>query len=76
MCAKVTNLFACSLPFVCHCCAVLLLLLSLRTAFQNSTDAQRTFREIMFLQELNAHHHENIIRLLNVLKAGEKRTIR
>ena len=23
----------------------------------------------MFLQELNAHHHENIIRLLNVLKA-------
>jgi len=38
-------------------------------AFQNSTDAQRTFREIMFLQELNASHHENIIRLLNVLKA-------
>jgi len=38
-------------------------------AFQNSTDAQRTFREVMFLQELNAHHHENIIRLLNVLKA-------
>lgn len=36
-------------------------------AFQNSTDAQRTFREIMFLQELTAH--ENIIRLLNVLKA-------
>jgi hypothetical protein len=26
-------------------------------------------QEIMFLQELNAHHHENIIRLLNVLKA-------
>jgi mitogen-activated protein kinase 15 len=38
-------------------------------AFQNSTDSQRTFREVMFLQELNAHHHENIIRLLNVLKA-------
>lgn len=36
-------------------------------AFQNATDAQRTFREIMFLQELNGH--ENIIRLLNVLKA-------
>jgi len=36
-------------------------------AFQNATDAQRTFREIMFLQELNGH--ENIIRLLNVMKA-------
>ena len=36
-------------------------------AFQNSTDAQRTFREIMFLQELNGQHHENIIKLLNVL---------
>ena len=36
-------------------------------AFQNATDAQRTFREIMFLQELNGH--ENIVRLLNVLRA-------
>ena len=36
-------------------------------AFQNATDAQRTFREIMFLQEVN--NHENIIRMLNVLKA-------
>ncbi|GFH31910.1 mitogen-activated protein kinase [Haematococcus lacustris] len=36
-------------------------------AFQNATDAQRTFREVMFLQELN--QHENIIRLVNVLKA-------
>jgi mitogen-activated protein kinase 15 len=36
-------------------------------AFQNETDAQRTFREIMFLQELN--HHENIIKLINVIKA-------
>lgn len=44
-------------------------------AFQNSTDAQRTFREIMFLQELNASHHENIIRLLNVLKADNDRDI-
>lgn len=44
-------------------------------AFQNSTDAQRTFREIMFLQELNASHHENIIRLLNVLKAENDRDI-
>ena len=30
-------------------------------AFQNATDAQRTFREIIFLQELVGH--ENIIRL-------------
>ena len=30
-------------------------------AFQNATDAQRTFREVIFLQELNGH--ENIIRL-------------
>ena len=36
-------------------------------AFQNATDAQRTFREIMFLQELR--DHENIVRLENVLKA-------
>lgn len=44
-------------------------------AFQNSTDAQRTFREIMFLQELNMTHHPNIIRLLNVLKADNDRDI-
>ena len=44
-------------------------------AFQNSTDAQRTFREIMFLQELNVHHHDNIIRLLNVLKADNDKDI-
>lgn len=42
-------------------------------AFQNSTDAQRTFREIMFLQEVN--NHDNIIRLLNVLKAENDRDI-
>lgn len=42
-------------------------------AFQNATDAQRTFREIMFLQELN--NHDNIIRLLNVLKAENDRDI-
>ena len=29
----------------------------------------------MFLQELNAHHHENIIRLLNVLKAENDKDI-
>lgn len=36
-------------------------------AFQNSTDAQRTFREIMYLQEL--HDHPNIVRIVDVLKA-------
>jgi len=41
--------------------------------FKNPTDAQRTFREIMFLQELN--DHENIIRLENVLKAENNKDI-
>jgi len=36
-------------------------------AFRDNTDAQRTFREVMLLQELNGH--DNIIRLLNVIKA-------
>ena len=42
------------------------------SAFQNDTDAQRTFREIMFLQELN---HENVVRLFNVLRAENDRDI-
>jgi len=42
-------------------------------AFQNATDAQRTFREIMFLQELS--DHENIIKLLNVIKADNDKDI-
>lgn len=41
-------------------------------AFQNSTDAQRTFREIMFLQELE---HDNIIKLHNVHRAENDRDI-
>ena len=36
-------------------------------AFQDEVDSQRTFREVMLLQELNGH--DNIIRLLNVIKA-------
>lgn len=36
-------------------------------AFQNATDAQRTFREVMFLQELNGH--ENIVSLMNIIKS-------
>ena len=35
-------------------------------AFQNSTDAQRTFREVMFLQQMKGHEH--IVTLLNVHK--------
>jgi mitogen-activated protein kinase 15 len=42
-------------------------------AFQNATDAQRTFREIMFLQELS--DHENIITLKKVLKAENDKDI-
>jgi mitogen-activated protein kinase 15 len=33
-------------------------------AFQNSTDAQRTYREVMYLEHLNGH--ENIIQLLSL----------
>jgi mitogen-activated protein kinase 15 len=42
-------------------------------AFQNTTDAQRTFREIMFLQAL--HDHENVIQLYKVMKADNDRDI-
>lgn len=41
-------------------------------AFQNATDAQRTYREIMLLQNL---HHDNIVKLLNVLKADNDNDI-
>jgi len=42
-------------------------------AFHNATDAQRTFREIIFLQELA--DHDNIITLLDVMKADNDRDI-
>ena len=42
-------------------------------AFQNSTDAQRTFREVLFLQELAGH--ENIVRLLDVIQAENDRDL-
>ncbi|XP_022089630.1 extracellular signal-regulated kinase 2-like isoform X2 [Acanthaster planci] len=42
-------------------------------AFRNQTDAQRTFREIMFLQEFG--DHRNIIKLLNVMKADNDKDI-
>eukprot|EP01121_Diplochlamys_sp_Union-15-3_P013371 TRINITY_DN4140_c0_g1_i3.p1 TRINITY_DN4140_c0_g1~~TRINITY_DN4140_c0_g1_i3.p1 ORF type:complete len:464 (-),score=60.70 TRINITY_DN4140_c0_g1_i3:14-1405(-) len=42
-------------------------------AFQNATDAQRTFREIMLLQELSGH--SNIITLEDVIKADNDKDI-
>ncbi|KAK2546193.1 Mapk15 [Columba livia] len=42
-------------------------------AFRNRTDAQRTFREIMFLQEFG--EHPNIIKLLDVIRAQNDRDI-
>merc|ERR1712159_853818 len=45
-------------------------------AFQNATDAQRTFREIMYLQALQTpKQHPNIIRLRNFLKAENDKDI-
>ena len=41
-------------------------------AFQNATDAQRTFREIMLLQAMD---HENIVKLLNVMKADNDKDV-
>jgi mitogen-activated protein kinase 15 len=40
-------------------------------AFRNQTDSQRTYREIMFLQEFG--RHPNIIKLFNILKADNDR---
>jgi mitogen-activated protein kinase 15 len=42
-------------------------------AFQNSTDAQRTYREVMYLQHLNGH--ENIIRLLSIIRAHNNKDL-
>ncbi|XP_064010113.1 mitogen-activated protein kinase 15 [Pogoniulus pusillus] len=42
-------------------------------AFRNRTDAQRTFREIMFLQHFG--EHPNIIRLLDVIRAENDKDI-
>uniref|UniRef100_A0AAX7VKK8 Mitogen-activated protein kinase 15 n=1 Tax=Astatotilapia calliptera TaxID=8154 RepID=A0AAX7VKK8_ASTCA len=42
-------------------------------AFRNRTDAQRTFREIMFLQEFGGH--PNIVKLLNVIRAQNDKDI-
>ena len=42
-------------------------------AFRNSTDAQRAFREVMYLQELAGH--DNIVRLLNIIRAENDRDL-
>merc|ERR1719181_1847606 len=42
-------------------------------AFRNATDAQRTYREIMYLQKLSGH--DNIIRLQHVIRAQNDRDI-
>lgn len=42
-------------------------------AFHNATDAQRTFREVMFLFELN--DHDNIIKLRNIIKADNNKDL-
>ena len=42
-------------------------------AFQNATDAQRTYREVVFLQQMGKH--ENIVQLQDVLKADNDRDL-
>uniref|UniRef100_H3CUV4 Mitogen-activated protein kinase 15 n=1 Tax=Tetraodon nigroviridis TaxID=99883 RepID=H3CUV4_TETNG len=42
-------------------------------AFRNRTDAQRTFREVMFLQEFG--DHPNVVKLLNVIRAQNDKDI-
>lgn len=42
-------------------------------AFHNATDAQRTYREVMILQELNGH--TNVVKLLNVIKADNNKDL-
>jgi mitogen-activated protein kinase 15 len=42
-------------------------------AFQNATDAQRTFREVVFLQQMG--NHENIVQLHSVFKADNDRDL-
>ncbi|CAD8084140.1 unnamed protein product [Paramecium sonneborni] len=41
-------------------------------AFHNSTDAQRTFREVMFLQEM---FHDNVIRMTNIHRADNNKDL-
>lgn len=38
-------------------------------AFQNMTDSRRTFREVLFLEQITKANHDNLINLLDVLPA-------
>lgn len=42
-------------------------------AFQNATDAQRTYREVMFLKELRGH--PNIVNLDSLIRAGNNKDL-
>lgn len=42
-------------------------------AFHNATDAQRTYREVQFLQSLN--DHDNIVKLYNIIKAENNKDL-
>jgi len=42
-------------------------------AFQNATDSQRTFREVVFLQQM--YEHENVVKLEGVFKADNDRDL-
>lgn len=42
-------------------------------AFQNQTDSQRTFREVLYLKHLQGH--ENIIKLISVAKSRNKKDL-
>lgn len=42
-------------------------------AFRNSTDAQRTYREVMYLVHLS--NHENIVTLYNVYKSENRNDV-
>lgn len=42
-------------------------------AFRNSTDAQRTYREVMYLYHFN--NNENIVKLLDVIKAHNNKDL-
>ena len=42
-------------------------------AFQNATDAQRTYREVIFLKQMFVH--ENVVKLHNVYKADNDRDL-
>ena len=42
-------------------------------AFRNTTDAQRTYREVFFLTQFSSH--QNVIQLLNVVRADNHRDL-